>query len=159
MGKGTSVALRINEDATNIESGRRAWIFYRTSKPAAEESIDKKLKAIQENYERKGFSIVGATIAQGDDIGIKFAISCAFAVQSQTPFDYIICPSLSYLSRDKTKMASLINFIKENDKKLIYEEKGLIARIDPEDKGFLAKTFLPEILDAEPTPSDQGMSL
>ena len=116
MEKGTSVALRINEDATNIESGRRAWIFYRTSKPAAEESIDKKLKAIQENYERKGFSIVGATIAQGDDIGIKFAISCAFAVQSQTPFDYIICPSLSYLSRDKTKMASLINFIKENDK-------------------------------------------
>lgn len=62
--------------------------------PAAEEEIDKKLKAIQENYERKGFSIVGATIAQGDDIGIKFAISCAFAVQSQTPFDYIICPSL-----------------------------------------------------------------
>ena len=31
-------------------------------------------KAIQENYERKGFSIVGATIVQGDDIGIKFAI-------------------------------------------------------------------------------------
>ena len=50
MGNGTSVALRINEDATNIESGRRAWIFYRTSKPAAEEEIDKKLKAIQENY-------------------------------------------------------------------------------------------------------------
>lgn len=159
MGKGTSVALQINEDATNIESGRRAWIFYRTSKPAAEEEIDKKLKAIQENYERKGFSIVGATIVQGDDIGIKFAISCAFAVQSQTPFDYIICPSLSYLSRNKTKLASLLNFIKENDKKLIYEEKGLIARIDPEDKEFLAKTFLPEILDAEPSPPEQGMSL
>ena len=159
MGKGTSVALRINEDATNIESGRRAWIFYRTSKPAAEEEIDKKLKAIQENYERKGFSIVGATIVQGDDIGIKFAISCAFAVQSQTPFDYIICPSLSYLSRDKTKLASLINFIKENDKKLIYEEKGLIARIDPEDKEFLAKIFLPEISDAESIPPEQGMSL
>ena len=159
MGNGTSVALRINEDATNIESGRRAWIFYRTSKPAAEEEIDKKLKAIQENYERKGSSIVGATIVQGDDIGIKFAISCAFAVQSQTPFDYIICPSLSYLSRDKTKLVSLLNFIKENEKKLIYEEKGLIARIDPGDKEFLAKTFLPEILDAEPTPSDQGMSL
>ena len=159
MGKGTSVALRINEDVTNIESGRRAWIFYRTSKPAAEEEIDKKLKAIQENYERKGFSIVGATIVQGDDIGIKFAISCAFAVQSQTPFDYIICPSLSYLSRDKTKLASLLNFIKENDKKLIYEEKGLIARIDPEDKEFLAKPFLPEILDADPSPPEQGMSL
>ena len=158
MGKGTSVALRINEDVTNIESDRRAWIFYRTSKPAAEEEIDKKLKTIQEN-ERKGFSIVRATIAQGDDIGIKFALSCAFAVQSQTPFDYIICPSLSYLSRDKTKLASLLNFIKENDKKLIYEEKGLIARIDPEDKEFLAKTFLPEILDAEPSPPEQGMSL
>lgn len=159
MGKGTSVALRINEDVTNIESDRRAWIFYRTSKPAAEEEIDKKLKTIQENYERKGFSIVRATIAQGDDIGIKFALSCAFAVQSQTPFDYIICPSLSYLSRDKTKLASLLNFIKENDKKLIYEEKGLIARIDPEDKEFLAKTFLSEILDAEPSPPEQGMSL
>ena len=56
-------------------------------------------------------------------------------------------------------LVSLLNFIKENDKKLRYEEKGLIARIDPEDKEFLAKTFLPEILDAEPTPSDQGMSL
>ena len=74
-------------------------------------------------------------------------------------FDYIICPSLSYLSRDKTKLASLINFIKENDKKLIYEEKGLIARIDPEDKEFLAKIFLPEISDAESIPPEQGMSL
>ena len=81
MGKGTSIRLRINEDISNTASDRRAWIFYRTSKPIAEEAIDKKLKAIQENYERKGFSIVGATIAQGDDIGIKFAISCAFAVQ------------------------------------------------------------------------------
>lgn len=159
MRKGTSIRLRINEDVKNSESDRRAWIFYRTSKPAAEEAIDRKLKAIQEKYERKGFSIVGTTIVQGDDIGIKFALSCAFAVQSQTPFDYIICPSLSYLSRDKIKLGSLLNFIKENEKKLIYEEKGLIARIDPEDKEFLAKTFLPEILDAEPTPSDQGMSL
>ena len=159
MGKGTSIRLRINEDVTNAESDRRAWIFYRTSMPVAEEAINEKLKAIQENYERKGYSIVGATIAQGDDIGIEFALSCAFAVQPQTPFDFIVCPSLSYLSRDKTKLASLINFIKENDKKLIYEEKGLIARIDPEDKEFLAKTFLPEILDAEPSPPEQGMSL
>ena len=159
MRKGTSIRFRINEDVKNSESDHRAWIFYRTSKPAAEEAIDKKLKTIQENYERKGYSVVGSAIVQGDDIGVKFAISCAFAVQSQTPFDYIICPSLSYLSRDKTKLAPLINFIKENEKKLIYEEKGLITRIDPEDKEFLAKTFLPEILDAEPLPPDQGMNL
>lgn len=159
MGKGTSIRLRINEDVKNIESDHRAWVFYRTSKPAAEEAIDRKLKAIQEKYERKGYSIVGATIAQGDDIGIEFALSCSFAVQPQTPFDFIVCPSLSYLSRDKTKLASLINFIKENGTKLIYEETGLIARIDPEDKEFLEKTFLPEISDAKPTPPEQGMSL
>ena len=96
MGKGTSIRLRINEDVKNSESDHRAWIFYRTSKLVAEEAIDKKLKTIQENYECKGFSIVGATIAQGDDISVKCALSCAFAIQSKTPFVYILCLSLSY---------------------------------------------------------------
>ncbi len=159
MRKGTSVAFRSNEEAANTESDRRDWIFYRTNKPAEEEVIDRNLKDIQEKYERKGYSIVEAAIVQGDNIGVKFALSSAFAVQSQTSFDFIVCPSLLYFSRDKTKLVSLINFIKENDEKLIYEETGFIIRTDPEDKKFFAKTFLPEILDAEPIPSDEGMIL
>lgn len=159
MRKGTSVAFRSNEEAANTESDRRDWIFYRTNKPAEEEVIDRNLKDIQEKYERKGYSIVEAAIVQGDNIGVKFALSSAFAVQSQTSFDFIVCPSLLYFSRDKTKLVSLINFIKENDEKLIYEETGFIIRTDPEDKEFFAKTFLPEISDAEPLPPDEGMSL
>ena len=37
--------------------------------------------------------------------------------------------------------------------------KGTSVALRIEDKVFLAKTFLPEILDAEPTPPDQGVSL
>ena len=39
---------------------------------SAQDKSSDAYKAIQENYERKGFSIVGATIVQGDDIGMVF---------------------------------------------------------------------------------------
>lgn len=37
--------------------------------------------------------------------------------------------------------------------------KGTSVALRIEDKEFLAKTFLSEILDAEPTPPEQGMRL